>query len=126
MDEVLILFLIQFGGLSAAIAAMSFTIAKTPVFQPLKDWLLPDHGYIRHGFDCPYCVSHWLAFAATAIYQPKPFSGQWYDLLFVPFVMVLLAAPMYQAIILVANMIRALEAFDDAASTVARHLDKTD
>lgn len=76
--------------LSLACGAASMTIAKSGIFAPFRGWLTtkwkatPDGsrserawGFLNELFGCPYCVSHWLAGVAVAIYRPQLTHAWW-------------------------------------------------
>lgn len=58
--------------LALAIATVSMTISKTYIFRALRDFLEERSEWLEKLFSCPYCLSHWLSFAAVALYQPRP------------------------------------------------------
>lgn len=49
--------------LGLATAAVSVTISKTKVTERFRKWLwtFPSMQTVAYLFDCPYCVSHWIA-----------------------------------------------------------------
>lgn len=50
--------------------AMSFT--QGSMFDPIRAWIMSENKLLGDLFKCFFCLSHWLAFAAVAIYQPRP------------------------------------------------------
>ncbi len=56
--------------LSLAVSTMSMTITKAKVSKPLRDAIINRNKWFGELFSCPNCMSHWLAFAAVAIYRP--------------------------------------------------------
>ena len=62
--------------LSLVTASISFTIAETKLFKPLRDWV---HRKIPWGevLSCGYCLGHWVAFILVAIYRPRLFEMWW-------------------------------------------------
>lgn len=58
--------------LAVAVAAASFTIARTKVTAPFRAAVLKRSKWFGALVSCPYCVSHWLAAGAVAIYRPRP------------------------------------------------------
>jgi hypothetical protein len=64
--------------LAAAIGAVAYTTSSAKISAPLRTKVLRaairDSSKGKRWFadllSCPYCVSHWLAFAATLIYRP--------------------------------------------------------
>ena len=70
--------------------AMSFT--QGPVFDSLRAWIMNKNKLLGDLFKCFFCLSHWLAFAGVAIYQPRPLQGMLAaDLIVAAFVIVALA-----------------------------------
>lgn len=62
----------QIGILSLAVAAISFTTSKAVIFRSLRLWIDDRNEWLGELVACPYCTAHWVAFAAVAIYQPRP------------------------------------------------------
>lgn len=58
--------------LAVAVAAASFTIARTKVTASFRAVVLKRSKWFGALVSCPYCVSHWLAAGAVAIYRPRP------------------------------------------------------
>jgi hypothetical protein len=54
--------------LSLACGAASMTIAKSSIFEGLRVWVSRRWPMAGKGISCPYCTSHWVAFALTAVY----------------------------------------------------------
>ena len=50
--------------------AMSFT--QGSMFDPVRAWIMSKNQLLGDLFKCFFCLSHWLAFAGVAIYQPRP------------------------------------------------------
>jgi hypothetical protein len=50
--------------------AMSFT--QGSMFDPLRAWIMKQNKLLGDLAKCFFCLSHWLAFVAVAIYQPRP------------------------------------------------------
>jgi hypothetical protein len=50
--------------------AMSFT--QGSMFDPVRAWIMSKNKLLGDLFKCFFCLSHWLAFAGVAIYQPRP------------------------------------------------------
>lgn len=57
--------------LGIAIGAVSFTIARTKITQPLRAKIAGKNTWLGNLVGCPYCVSHWLSFAAAGLYRPR-------------------------------------------------------
>jgi hypothetical protein len=49
---------------------MSFT--QGSMFDPVRAWIMSKNKLLGDLFKCFFCLSHWLAFAGVAIYQPRP------------------------------------------------------
>lgn len=79
---------------SMAISSISMTVAKTKVFAPMRDWVFARNEWLGNLISCPYCLSHWLTFAAVAWYQPKIIESQivFFDLIVSIFAIVAIAA----------------------------------
>jgi hypothetical protein len=70
-----ILEILVLGGATGVIAT---TITKGKPFLPLRRWAKkksPEWLYAL--LRCPYCTSHWVAFAITAIYRPRIVNVFW-------------------------------------------------
>ena len=72
--------MIEFIFLSIANAFISYTVARSVLFQGFRDYLFnradpSPKGRVMNFFSelvsCPYCFSHWVAFVMVAIWQPK-------------------------------------------------------
>lgn len=57
--------------LGFAIGAVSFTIARTKITQPLREKIKGRNTWLGNLVGCPYCLSHWFAFAAAGLYRPR-------------------------------------------------------
>lgn len=56
--------------LALAVSAVSVTVAKTKITMPLRKWVKGKSAWLHSLVSCPYCLSHWLSFAAVLIYRP--------------------------------------------------------
>lgn len=63
--------LFQIFAVSAVVMGMSHTIAKEKVFAWLRERLGGKQTYVGYLVSCPYCNSHWIAFALV------PLTGTW-------------------------------------------------
>lgn len=63
--------------LSFVTASVSFTVAETKLFLPLREWAMRINAYLGELLSCGYCLGHWVAFALVAIYQPRLFEFWW-------------------------------------------------
>lgn len=57
--------------LGIATGTASFTLTKSKVFASLRSWIAAKNKWLGDLFGCPYCMSHWLAAIAMAIYRPR-------------------------------------------------------
>ncbi|MFL5271365.1 MAG: DUF1360 domain-containing protein [Anaeromyxobacteraceae bacterium] len=57
---------------SAVVMGLAQTIAKERIFAPLRDRLHGKETWFGYLVSCPYCASHWLAFALV------PMTGAYY------------------------------------------------
>jgi hypothetical protein len=57
---------------SAVVMGIAQTVAKEKVFEPLRNRLGGKETWFGYLVSCPYCVSHWLAFALV------PLTGAYY------------------------------------------------
>jgi hypothetical protein len=57
--------------LSFITASISFTVTETKLFKRLREWVKERNAFFGELLHCGYCFGHWVAFALTAIYQPK-------------------------------------------------------
>lgn len=61
--------------LALAIAAVACTVSLAKISAPVRVWVARRDGraweWIGQLLGCPYCVTHWLAIGATAIYRPR-------------------------------------------------------
>ncbi|OQY98844.1 MAG: hypothetical protein B6D35_10975 [Candidatus Brocadia sp. UTAMX2] len=63
--------------LSLVTAAISFTMAETKLFKPMREWVKGKNSFLGGLISCGYCLGHWLAFALVAMYRPRLFDGWW-------------------------------------------------
>lgn len=52
---------------SAVVMGISYTLAKEKVFAPLRAFLGGRDTYLGYLVSCPYCNSHWIAFAIVPL-----------------------------------------------------------
>ena len=62
--------------LSIVTAAISFTVAETRLFKPVREWLQRKNTFIGGLFSCGYCFGFWIALSLTVICRPSLF-GFW-------------------------------------------------
>jgi hypothetical protein len=63
--------------LSFVAASISFTVAESRLFLPLREWMKRRNSYLGELLSCGYCLGHWVSFGLVAIYQPKLFNSWW-------------------------------------------------
>lgn len=60
--------------LALAVGSVAYTIALTKITRPVRVWVARHDGaawaWLGQLIGCPYCLAHWLAAAATAVYRP--------------------------------------------------------
>ena len=86
--------------MALAVGTVSMTITKANIFAWLRDWMdrLADHHsfmeWFADLFQCPYCMSHWIALGLMLIYQPLLLDtgNKWPDLVVSWFALVALGA----------------------------------
>lgn len=98
--------LFQVAILALATAAISVTVSKAKVFSGVRERIARRSHWLGELLTCPYCTSHWVAFALVAIYRPVLVRA-WFpvDLLVSAFVVVALAA-LLMGLILIAMPMR--------------------
>jgi hypothetical protein len=76
-------------------AAISVTITRASVFEPLRVWVGQNSKWLGKLISCPYCLSHWVSFLMVAIYQPVVIQSslRLVDLLSSAFAIVALTSP---------------------------------
>ncbi len=57
---------------SLVVMGLSYTIAKERIFAPLRDRLGGRRTWAGYLVSCPYCVSHWVAFALVPLTGTYP------------------------------------------------------
>ena len=59
-------------------SCVSITVTQQEMFRPFREWTQKKGAMIGYLFRCFYCFSHWVVFAAIAIYRPVLISsGFW-------------------------------------------------
>jgi hypothetical protein len=65
--------------LALAIGTVSWTASKAKISMPLRRRIASRNGaawdWVNDLVSCPYCISHWLSFAAVACYRPWLIGG---------------------------------------------------
>jgi hypothetical protein len=70
----------QLLAVSAVVMGMSQTVTKERIFAPLREWLGGKETWFGYLVSCPYCVSHYFAFALvplTGTYPIEVAVGGW-------------------------------------------------
>lgn len=57
--------------LALAVSSVSVTMTKSSIFKSTREWIDEKSSFFGDLVHCPYCTSHWLSFAAVAVYQPR-------------------------------------------------------
>ncbi|HEX8704664.1 MAG TPA: hypothetical protein VF815_37880 [Myxococcaceae bacterium] len=72
--------LFQLFAVSAVVMGISQTIAKERICAPLREWLGGKETWLGYLVSCPYCLSHYVAFALvplTGTYPIQVVVGGW-------------------------------------------------
>lgn len=78
--------------LALATSAISMSFTQGSMFEPLRKWIAGKSALLGELSRCFFCLSHWVAFAAVAIYRPRPLQIAWFvDLIVAAFVVIALA-----------------------------------
>jgi hypothetical protein len=59
--------------LSLVTASVSFTVAETKLFLPLRERMKNKSAFFGELLSCGYCFGHWFAFVLVAVYRPLLF-----------------------------------------------------
>lgn len=73
MTEKLLVLLI----LALANATISVTLNRASIFDAPRGWLAKKSEFLGKLLSCPYCLSHWVAFALVGIYRPQVLDAHW-------------------------------------------------
>lgn len=63
--------------LALAVASASYTISKTKIAVPFRNWARARNAWLGDLVSCPYCVSHYLAAIAVLLYRPRVVNLLW-------------------------------------------------
>lgn len=63
--------------LSFVTSAIAFAVSETKAFGPVRSLAGRNNAILGNLLSCGYCLSHWVAFAVVAIYQPRLFYAWW-------------------------------------------------
>ncbi|HEX2059355.1 MAG TPA: DUF1360 domain-containing protein [Thermoanaerobaculia bacterium] len=64
--------------LALAVSAIAMSITQGTIFAPFRTWLAAKNHRLGELFACFFCLSHWVAFAAVAVFQPRPLRSGFY------------------------------------------------
>lgn len=108
--------------LALATSAISMSFTQGSMFEPLRGWIARQNALLGELSRCFFCLSHWVAFAAVAIYQPRPLRIWWAaDLIVSAFGVIALATLisglMFAGFFMAVQFHRARETMLAAAST---------
>jgi hypothetical protein len=56
--------------LALAATAVSLTITRATIFAAFRAWVVSRSAWLGKLVSCPYCTSHWVAFALVGAYRP--------------------------------------------------------
>lgn len=56
--------------LASSIGAAAYTVSSTEITKGLRSAVVKRSLWLGKLITCPYCLSHWLAFGAVAVYRP--------------------------------------------------------
>jgi len=62
--------------LSMASASLTVTLSRGKIFDRPRDWMARKSEFIGRLLSCPYCLSHWVAFAIVGVYRPQALPAQ--------------------------------------------------
>lgn len=100
------------GWLALACASISFTLTKAEATDWLRVWLVKrDWLMLYKLFQCPYCMSHWVAFGLVAAFWPYEFTSSLYvNFVICSFVVITLSTFLWQTIVLMKDLMDWLRA----------------
>jgi hypothetical protein len=58
---------VQVFAVALIVMGLSHTVARERLFAPLRNWLGGRDTWLGYLICCPYCVSHWFAFALVPL-----------------------------------------------------------
>lgn len=62
--------------LSLVTASLTVTLSRGKIFDVPRDWVARKSDFLGRLLSCPYCLSHWVAFAIVGVYRPQALSAQ--------------------------------------------------
>lgn len=93
-----------------ATAGASFTMTKTVVFDWVRS-LVSRIWWLAYLWQCPHCMSHWVAAFFVISSDTRPITGTYLDYLLEIFAIVTLATYMTQLTLLLGRYVTFLQAF---------------
>lgn len=58
-------------------ATMTVTLTRASIFERPRRWLSEKSVFLGKLLACPYCSSHWVAFALVGVYRPQVLVTHW-------------------------------------------------
>jgi hypothetical protein len=58
-------------------ATVSVTVSRASIFNRPREWLSDRSEFFGKLLSCPYCLSHWVAFALVAVHHPQVLPVHW-------------------------------------------------
>ena len=58
--------------LALAVSAISMSFTPGSIFAPFRAWVAAKNKWLGELFACFFCLSHWITFAAIAVFRPRP------------------------------------------------------
>jgi hypothetical protein len=67
--------IVTIGFLAVVSASVSFVVAETRLFKPIREWIRGGLPFFGSMVSCGFCLGHWVAFALVAVYKPRLFEA---------------------------------------------------
>ena len=64
--------------LALAVSAIAMSITQGSIFAPFRTWLADRSKWLGELFSCFFCLGHWVAFTAVAVFRPQPLRSGFY------------------------------------------------
>ncbi len=79
--------------IALAVSAVSMSMTQGSIFAPFRTWTAARSKWLGELFACFFCLGHWVAFAAVAVFQPRPIRSGFFlaDLVVAAFAIIALA-----------------------------------
>ena len=58
--------------LALAVSAIAMSMTQGSIFAPFRTWIAAKSNWLGELFACFFCLSHWVTFAAVALFRPRP------------------------------------------------------